>query len=97
MPGMYARDITKAGARGSPDLHVPLMGYRPLVPLAAVLCAALPAAQGYAHGATVVDDAMLGAEADGTNWPAYGRTFSESRFSPLRQVNDANVSRLGLA
>jgi quinohemoprotein ethanol dehydrogenase len=40
---------------------------------------------------------VLGNEADGSDWPAYGRTFSESRFSPLRELNDSNVSRLGLA
>jgi quinohemoprotein ethanol dehydrogenase len=68
-----------------------------LVPVAAALFAALPAAQAYTHGARAIDNAMLGNEADGTDWPAYGRTFSESRFSPLRQVNDSNVSRLGLA
>ncbi|HLZ99456.1 MAG TPA: PQQ-dependent dehydrogenase, methanol/ethanol family [Steroidobacteraceae bacterium] len=65
--------------------------------LIAALFAALPVAQPRAHGTRAVDDAMLGNEADGTDWPAYGRTFSESRFSPLRQVNDANVTRLGLA
>src|ERR1700736_2211319 len=74
-----------------------MIGYRRLAPLAALLFTALPAAQACANGATAVDNAMLGNEADGTDWPAYGRTFSESRFSPLRQVNDSNVSRLGLA
>ncbi len=74
-----------------------MIGYRWLAPLAAALFAALPGAQAYAQGTRVVDDAMLGNESDGTDWPAYGRTFSESRFSPLSQVNDSNVSRLGLA
>jgi quinohemoprotein ethanol dehydrogenase len=67
------------------------------MPLAAALLWSLPAAQACAHGAKVVDNSMLANEADGTDWPAYGRTFSESRFSPLRQLNDSNVSRLGLA
>jgi quinohemoprotein ethanol dehydrogenase len=73
-----------------------MMRYRRLVHLAALL-ASLSGAQAHAQGARAVDNAMLGNEADGTNWPAYGRTFSESRFSPLRQINDSNVSRLGLA
>lgn len=30
-------------------------------------------------------------------WPLYGRTFDEARFSPLRQIGPANVSALGLA
>jgi quinohemoprotein ethanol dehydrogenase len=35
-------------------------------------------------------------EADGTNWQAFGRTYSETHFSPLKEVNDGNVERLGL-
>jgi quinohemoprotein ethanol dehydrogenase len=31
------------------------------------------------------------------NWMSYGRTYNEQRFSPLKQVNDQNVSQLGLA
>ena len=47
--------------------------------------------------ATSVDDAELANETNGTDWPAYGRTFSEQRFSPLNQINRQSVSRLGLA
>ena len=39
-----------------------------------------------------VDDAS-----DGHNWPSYGRTYGEQHFSPLRQINESNVVRLGLA
>ena len=42
----------------------------------------------------VVDDAALADEAGGDNWLAYGRTYSEQRFSPLTQVSDTTVSRL---
>ena len=28
---------------------------------------------------------------------SYGRTYSEERFSPLKQINDQNVAKLGLA
>ena len=73
-----------------------MIGYRRIVPLVAVLFAALPGARVYAHETRAVDNTVLENEGDGTDWPAYGRTFSESRFSPLRQVNEANVSRLGL-
>ena len=44
-----------------------------------------------------VDDARLADEKGGLDWPAYGRTFSEQRFSPLDQINRQTVSRLGLA
>src|SRR5271165_762164 len=44
-----------------------------------------------------VDDARLvAADQDSANWLTYGRTYSEQRFSPLRQVSDSNVGRLGL-
>ncbi|HEX4933440.1 MAG TPA: PQQ-dependent dehydrogenase, methanol/ethanol family, partial [Gemmatimonadaceae bacterium] len=31
------------------------------------------------------------------NWLTHGRTYAEQRHSPLRQVNDSSVARLGLA
>src|ERR1700722_1991252 len=30
------------------------------------------------------------------NWPSYGDTSDEQRFSPLTEINAASVSRLGL-
>lgn len=74
-----------------------MMAYRWLMLLAAALFAALSGAQVGARETKAVDNAELANEAGGTDWPAYGRTFSESRFSPLSQINDSNVSRLGLA
>src|SRR4029077_5957258 len=44
-----------------------------------------------------VDNAELANEKNGNDWPAYGRTFSEQRFSPLEQINRQTVSKLGLA
>lgn len=40
---------------------------------------------------------MAAAEQDGSNWPSYGRTYGEQRFSPLEQINAGNVAGLGLA
>ncbi|WP_054529257.1 PQQ-dependent dehydrogenase, methanol/ethanol family [Erythrobacter sp. SG61-1L] len=31
------------------------------------------------------------------DWMSYSRTWDEQRFSPLKQINDGNVQRLGLA
>jgi len=45
---------------------------------------------------TVVDDAALTDETDGRNWLAYGRTYSEKRFSPLDEINAGNVGDLGV-
>ena len=45
---------------------------------------------------TVVDDAYLASDGDGSNWPAYGRTSTEQRYSPLDQLNTGNVKNLGI-
>jgi quinohemoprotein ethanol dehydrogenase len=74
----------------------------------AILCAsfvalALPALAGgavkpAAKGAASVDGARItAADTEPQNWLAHGRTYGEQRFSPLRQVNDGNVEKLGLA
>lgn len=47
--------------------------------------------------ATVVDDAVLANEVDGRNWPAFGRTYSETHYSPLDEINATTLQRLGLA
>ena len=45
-----------------------------------------------------IDDATLrAADADSSEWLTYGRTYSEQRHSPLRQVDEQSVARLGLA
>ena len=40
---------------------------------------------------------LLAASSDADNWLSHGRTWDEQRFSPLADVNDANVGELGLA
>ena len=48
--------------------------------------------------AAAVDDARLrAAGSDGADWLSYGRTQDEQRFSPLVQVDAANVDQLKLA
>ncbi len=46
--------------------------------------------------ARVVDDAALADERQGSDWLAFGRTYSEQRFSPLTQINASNVSDLAV-
>ena len=47
---------------------------------------------------TWIDEARINnAAAEPENWLAYGRTYEEQRFSPLEQIDQATVSRLGLA
>ncbi len=61
-----------------------------------VLCLGLGACSGEPSG-RVVDDAALADLTEGHDWLAFGRTYHEQRHSPLSQVNDSNVSRLGVA
>ncbi|HXW17841.1 MAG TPA: PQQ-dependent dehydrogenase, methanol/ethanol family [Candidatus Acidoferrales bacterium] len=50
-----------------------------------------------AHAADVDDARIESADRDAANWLTHGRTYTEQRFSPLKEINDANVSQLGLA
>lgn len=47
--------------------------------------------------ANVSDAQIVHADDQPENWLTYGRTYSEQRFSPLKQINDQNASKLGLA
>jgi len=67
---------------------------RPLLVTIAIFCAL---AFNGAHAATTIDDKALTDEKDGSNWAAYGRTYSEQRFSPLDQINEKNIDKLGVA
>ena len=40
---------------------------------------------------------IIHADEEPGNWMTHGRTYSEQRFSPLKQINEQNVGRLGLA
>ncbi len=34
---------------------------------------------------------------DAGNWVMYGRTYDDHRFSPLKQINEQTVEKLGLS
>jgi alcohol dehydrogenase (cytochrome c)/quinohemoprotein ethanol dehydrogenase len=40
---------------------------------------------------------LNGADQDSANWLTHGRTYDEQRFSPLKQIDVANINTLGLA
>ena len=44
-----------------------------------------------------VDESALKNGEKGTEWVTYGHTYSEQRYSPLKQIDTTNVSLLGLA
>jgi quinohemoprotein ethanol dehydrogenase len=61
----------------------------------AVMVAAGTAA---AQQAGVVDDkALVNAGKDANDWLSNGRDYTEQRYSPLKQIDTSNASRLGLA
>jgi len=65
-----------------------------LIPLAAtVLITGLVTAQ---QTRRVDQNALKNAD-KGTEWLTYGHTYSEQRYSALKQIDTTNVSRLGLA
>src|SRR5258708_35572086 len=47
--------------------------------------------------AAVNGERIISADKEPGNWMSYGRTYSEERFSPLKQISDQNVAQLGLA
>ncbi|MDX2033250.1 MAG: PQQ-dependent dehydrogenase, methanol/ethanol family [Blastocatellia bacterium] len=50
------------------------------------------------RGAAKIDDAALrGVEARAGEWITHGRDYAETRFSPLKRIDAANVRQLGLA
>ena len=61
---------------------------------ALAVLAACAATRGAVTGARL---ALPDSAADAGQWMSYGRTWDEQRFSPLQQINDQNVGRLGLA
>ncbi len=49
------------------------------------------------QAARVDDKALRNAVKSGDEWLTYGRDYAETHFSPLKQIDAANVKRLGLA
>ena len=58
---------------------------------------AMPEGSGEQPLAAVNSERLLAADSEPGNWMSHGRTYSEQRYSPLRQISDSNVDELGLA
>jgi len=58
-----------------------------------------PTAEGaVSRGPAAVNTArLIAADAEPGEWMSHGRTYGEQRFSPLDQINTANVGKLGLS
>ncbi len=61
-----------------------------------VLCACAAQLSDAAQTSREVDDIALADESRGEDWLAFGRTYSEQRFSPLTQINTSNVAELSV-
>ena len=62
--------------------------------IAAVLPLLLLVSSG--HAAPVGDAELRNSDKDAGNWLMYGRTYDDHRFSPLNQINEQTIGKLGL-
>src|SRR4029079_11097310 len=65
-----------------------------------VVCAILPSLFVFlscSRPKTLDDTTLRAADQDTGNWLMYGRTYDDHRFSPLNQINEQTVGKLGLA
>ncbi|MBV1905869.1 MAG: PQQ-dependent dehydrogenase, methanol/ethanol family [Pseudomonadales bacterium] len=52
----------------------------------------------YSSTIGMIDEARINnADSEPGNWLAHGRTYEEQRFSPLTQINQTSIQKLGLA
>src|SRR5262249_24151255 len=65
--------------------------------LSAAANGALAAAHHERNSLDQTEDALRAFSGSGTDWPARGGYYSERGYSPLTQINDGNVEKLGLA
>jgi len=79
----------------SSDSHRALLGVALLT--LSIGTAGVAAAKSPGGAATVDGARIAAADSEPQNWLAHGRTYGEQRYSPLAQVNDGNVEKLGLA
>jgi len=62
----------------------------------AALAACAPGKTGKSDSANTTGERIINADKEPGNWLSTGRNYQETRFSPLEQINQANVSELGL-
>jgi PQQ-dependent dehydrogenase (methanol/ethanol family) len=62
-----------------------------------IACAALLLLAPSGRTAPLGDAELRGSDRDASNWLMYGRTYDDHRFSPLKQINEQSIPKLGLA
>jgi quinohemoprotein ethanol dehydrogenase len=98
---MFNVSLPDSSVVASPDGLSPRYCNETLVQLLVLVAAAatsVGAARAGQTDAGVVDGARIeNSYAEARNWLSYGRTYSEQRYSPLKQINADNARDLGLA
>jgi quinohemoprotein ethanol dehydrogenase len=72
-----------------------LLGFSLLAPIA--LAGVSQAASPLSRPAAVTQERLLKGSSEPDQWPTYGGSYSEQRFSPLKKITSANAKDLGLA
>ena len=72
-------------------------GWRTVVSAIVGLAATALVSPATAAPGNVTDARVLAESATGNNWPVKGGSFKQQQFSPLKQITDKNVGKLGLA
>lgn len=62
-----------------------------------IACAMLLLVASGGRTAPLGDAELRSSDADAGNWLMYGRTYDDHRFSPLKQINEQSIGKLGLA
>lgn len=95
---VYDRSVRRAhgGIHKMRSQIITALGAASLAVMAGLLAPASAAERSFA---AVDAERLLAADSpeNAGQWMSYGRDYSEQRFSPLKQINVDNVSRLGLA
>ncbi|MBK7116846.1 MAG: PQQ-dependent dehydrogenase, methanol/ethanol family [Proteobacteria bacterium] len=77
-----------------------ILGLGLLLPLALAACQKtdkVAAVDPLANPAAVTQERLLKGLDDPTQWATYGGSYSEQRFSPLKQIDATSIGKLGLA
>jgi quinohemoprotein ethanol dehydrogenase len=86
------RRITNVGLCLSPVLRTAIIGLWAACALSFVTCAQQSHSQTIDFGERIVN-----ADREPQNWLSTGRNYQETRFSPLDQIGEKTISRLGLS
>ena len=94
---MRSIGLTAPSACPSSDRQPALRLPRSALFAAVLLAGFVHTAQAAEIPANVDGKRIVAADQEPGNWMSHGRTYDEQRYSPLEQINQQNVGKLGLA